>query len=221
MEQKIIHREHYPEEYITGIVTFFGREFRVTPDVLIPRLETESLVRRARSIQEREKYARIVDIGCGSGIIGTSIADLADMVVFLDISEPALTIARGNFESHYQEKDAQFILSDLLWDFEKNSDIPTLFLANLPYIKNEDWEHMSPDTRYEPELALFWGDVSGFELYEKLFDQLLSGHFTWKVLIEFGFDQREVAEKVIQSYGWKYQFFPDYSGIERFGELSI
>ncbi len=67
-------------------MTFFGREFCVTPDVLIPRLETESLVRRARTIQEREKYARIVDIGCGSGIIGTSIADLADEVVFLDIS---------------------------------------------------------------------------------------------------------------------------------------
>jgi release factor glutamine methyltransferase len=59
----------YPHEYITGTLTFFGREFLVTPDVLIPRLETEGLVRRARAIQKIEKFEHIVDIGCGSGII--------------------------------------------------------------------------------------------------------------------------------------------------------
>jgi release factor glutamine methyltransferase len=221
MEQEIIHPENYPEEYKTWNVTFFGREFCVTPDVLIPRLETESLVRRARTIQEREKYARIVDIGCGSGIIGTSIADLADEVVFLDISPWALSVAEGNFRRHYPEARAQFLISDLLSELPKIPHFPTLYLANLPYIKWGDWEHMSPDTRYEPAIALFGGDETGFELYIKLFEQIQVNNYRWKLIIEFGFDQREIAEKVIQKYSSKYQFFPDYSGMERFLELSL
>ncbi len=87
--------ENYPEEYITGTVNFYGREYRVTPDVLIPRLETEGLVRRARQYFQHSntptlQHTTIVDIGSGSGIIGTSVADLADEVIFLDISESAL-----------------------------------------------------------------------------------------------------------------------------------
>ena len=86
-QEKVKHHKDYPEEYITGKVIFFGREFHVTPDVLIPRLETESLVRRAREAQKNLNFECIVDIGCGSGIIGTSLADLVDEVIFLDISE--------------------------------------------------------------------------------------------------------------------------------------
>ena len=67
MNSQINHPSTYPEEYLTGKVNFFGRDFVVTPDVLIPRLETESLVRRARQIlQSSSKPTVIVDIGCGS-----------------------------------------------------------------------------------------------------------------------------------------------------------
>lgn len=213
--------KNYPEEYTTWNVTFFGREFHVTPDVLIPRLETEVLVRRAREAQKKENYRSIVDIGCGSGIIGTSLADLADDIVFLDISERALTVAKENFLKYYPLKNASFVCSDLLTNFSEGAWERILFLANLPYIKNDDWIHMSPDTRYEPELALFGGDETGFELYLKLFEQIQVNNYRWKLIIEFGFDQREIAEKVVQRYAWKYQFFPDYSGIERFLELSL
>jgi release factor glutamine methyltransferase len=166
-------------------VTFFGRDYLVTPDVLIPRLETESLVRRARQLlsgsppsrgsergytqstppslpysgEERSHPTTVIDIGCGSGIIGTSVADLADEVIFLDISPTALAITEANFRTHYPEKKAQFIVSDLL------SALPTsyllspissvLFLTNLPYIKADDWVNMSADTVHEPRLALF------------------------------------------------------------------
>ena len=104
---------------------FYGRDFIVTPDVLIPRLETESLVRRARLVLDTMRSGKnnsvqnevrivVVDIGCGSGIIVTSVADLADEVIFLDISEEALKIAEKNFRTHFPEKKAQFIISDLL-----------------------------------------------------------------------------------------------------------
>ena len=236
----------YPLEYIMGKVTFFGREFIVTPDVLIPRLETEWLVRRARRLIQSQNIKTIVDIGCGSGIIGVSCADLVDEVIFLDISPEALKVAEQNFRTHFPQKKAEFIVSDLLDKLplqmeyreagrdlvlgkKTKSPLPPfakgvsiLFLANLPYIKWWDWEHMSPDTRFEPEIALFGGEKTGFELYEKLFVQISQLSF-WSttILIEFGFDQREIAEKVIQSYGWKYEFFADYAGVERFCEIKI
>ena len=98
---------------------FYGRDFIVTPDVLIPRLETESLVRKARSLLQPSKlsayrHTTVIDIGCGSGIIGTSVADLADEVIFLDISPEALSVAKRNFRTHFPDKQAQFIVSDLL-----------------------------------------------------------------------------------------------------------
>jgi release factor glutamine methyltransferase len=80
---------------------------------------------------------------------------------------------------------------------------------------------MSPDTHFEPELALFGGEKTGFEIYEKFFAQIQALHVSGICIIEFGFDQREIAEKVIQKYGWKYDFFPDYAGVERFCEIEV
>lgn len=146
---------NYPEEYIHGSVRFFGRDFIVTPAVLIPRLETESLVRRARKIIKDKNIKQVVDIGCGSGIIGTSVADLVDEVIFLDISPAALAIAEKNFHTNFPDKKAQFIISDLLSNIPVLQNSNILFLSNLPYIKDEDWINMSEDTIYEPKLALF------------------------------------------------------------------
>jgi release factor glutamine methyltransferase len=168
-------QENYPIEYIQGSVQFFGRDFVVTPDVLIPRLETEGLVRRAREIIRTKGIETVIDIGTGSGIIGVSCADLVDSVVFLDISEEALDIAKKNFQTHFPEKSAIFAVSDLLSGYQYQSEPPLippsqggsetippshypaniLFVANLPYIRENDWENMSADTRHEPELALF------------------------------------------------------------------
>ncbi len=289
--------ENYPEEYIKWIVNFFWRDFFVTPDVLIPRLETESLVRRARvwlrqkmeekteieilrknkmkaqngesegdklfeSDENKWQMSRaneflslsgafgtfqswkvheeetgllrtsqwqksiktiVIDIGCGSGIIGTSVADLADEVIFLDISPEALEVAEHNFRTHFPEKKAQFIVSDLLSALPITyhlSPITYLFVTNLPYIKDEDWKNMSEDTIHEPRVALFGWEKTGFELYEKLFTQFASLPFTLHCLFEFGFDQREIAEIELKKYPqWKYSFFADYAGIERFGEI--
>ena len=87
----------------------------MTPDVLIPRLETECLIKRARGILHKSAHPiTVIDIGCGSGIIGTSIADLADEIIFLDISTKALEIAKENFQTHFGNKKSQFIVSDLL-----------------------------------------------------------------------------------------------------------
>ncbi len=85
---------------------------------------------------------------------------------------------------------------------------------------------MSADTIHEPRLALFGGEKTGFEIYERLFAQLdsieLSNYQTIKLLFEFGFDQREIAESILQKYPqWQSAFFADYAGIERFGEVIL
>lgn len=219
-QEKIEHPLNYPEEYITGIVNFFGREFRVTPAVLIPRLETEALIRRARTVLRQGKIRKVVDIGSWSGIIGTSVADLVDEVIFLDISPEALKIAQENFQKYYPSKSVEFLHSDLLSNIDPNVS-ELLFLANLPYIKAEDWGNMSLDTRFEPELALFWGEKTGFELYERLFQELREKKYQGTLIIEFGFDQREIAEWVLKKFGWRGTFFTDYAGMERFCEIYL
>lgn len=215
--------ENYPEEYIIWIVHFLGRDFQVNPSVLIPRLETESLIKKAR-INIRENNIRIVvDIGSGSGIIGTSLADLVDTVIFLDISPDALEITEENFRTHFADKKSAFIVSDLLSNLSQSVLItPTdtiLFVTNLPYIKDADWQNMSADTQFEPKIALFGGEKTGFELYETLFEELNTIANPFSCIFEFGFDQRHIAETVLERFPWEYSFFADYAGIERFGEI--
>lgn len=226
----LIKSENYPEEYEKWSVHFFGRDFIVTPDVLIPRLETESLIKRAREIIKNQNIKTVIDIGSGSGIIGTSIADIADEVIFVDISPEAIKITEKNFTSNYPTKKARYIQSDLLSSFSpadfSSLTGPILFVTNLPYIRDEDWNNMSKDTVFEPKLALFGGEETGFELYEKLFEQLETLSILEVIdplycIFEFGFDQREIAEEILKKYkNWKYSFFADYAGIERFWEIT-
>lgn len=240
------HENHpdYPEEYKNGSVEFFGRNFTVTPDVLIPRLETEALIRRARKIlqkklhqkhhlpdnkdflketdnnTENSNFLRIFDIGSGSGIIGTSLADLVDEINFIDISPNTLNIAQKNFCKNFPNKKANFIESNLLEKviFDKNEKY--FFVSNLPYIKNDDWKNMSADTIFEPKLALFGGEKTGFELYEKLFSEIDEKEIHGIILIEFGFDQLEVAKNFFKKFPhWHAEFFPDFAGIMRFAEI--
>lgn len=98
--------------------------------------------------------------------------------------------------------------------------------ANLPYIKAGDWENMSPDTRHEPELALFGGNETGFELYEELFAQIpdFISKYTPKsltLLAEMGDDQKAIATQVLERHGWNFSFFSDLRGIERFIKIVL
>lgn len=223
--------ENYPEEYKNWSLQFFGRKFVVTPNVLIPRLETECLIKRARTFIQKEQIKTVIDIGSGSWIIGTCIADIVDEVIFIDISSEALLITEKNFTENFPEKKSRYIQSDLLSqlspaDFSSLRG-PILFLTNLPYIRDEDWKNMSKDTHFEPKIALFGGEKTGFELYEKLFEQfeilcMLESLDSLYCIFEFGFDQRKIAEETLKKYkDWNYSFFPDYAGIERFWEISF
>lgn len=233
--------QHYPPEYDRGFVEFFYRKFLVNSSVLIPRFETEDLVREAIKTARNESFDVLIDVGTGSGIIPVSILlevetnnHLSLQTYALDISPEALEVATKNaFLNHV---DLEFLESDLLSIFlesvetRRGVSLPDgkniLIVTNLPYIKNEDWENMSQDTRYEPEIALFGGGRTGFELYERLFAQIpafLEKYNPKKltILAEMGDDQEAIATKVLTSYGWKFSFFPDAFGIRRFMRIEI
>jgi release factor glutamine methyltransferase len=219
----MIHKD-YPEEYIRGEVIFFGKKFFVTPDVLIPRLETESLVRRARKIIQSNQISTVIDIGTGSGIIGVSCADDVEKTIFVDISGEALSVAKKNYREYFSLEKAEFIQSDLFASLPHVVLENTLIVSNLPYIHEGDWENMSEDTQFEPKLALFGWETTGFELYQRFFEELeiySKDSQNLHCLIEFGYDQRDICELELKKYGWKYTFFIDYAGIERFCEIEL
>jgi len=150
-----------PTQYITHKQEFYGREFRVTPDVLIPRPETEHVVDRAIRLQPR----RAVDVGCGSGAIAVTLQlETGAQVWATDISEAALRVARENARRLGARVD--FIAADLLSALKDGA--VDLVVCNPPYVSLRDAPKMQKEVvAYEPHLALFAGDT-GLEVYERV-----------------------------------------------------
>ena len=154
-----------PVAYIIGHKEFYMRSFKVTPSVLIPRPESESIITLLKKHLPRDAN-RLIDVGTGSGCLGiTAKLELPNLNVTLtDISRHALKVAESNSSALHAE--VTLAKSDLL------SQVPGLFdvvIANLPYV-DRDWK-CSPETDQEPSLALF-ADDAGLALIEKLLDQL-------------------------------------------------
>ena len=158
-----------PFPYVVGKWEFFGLEFDVTPDVLIPRHETELLVEKAIAwLQQNPEKKYIADIGTGSGAIAASIAVHVQKanIVATDISPKALDVARRNAQKFNVEQRIDFIECDLL-----PHPIPSLLTfdlicANLPYIRTEELQKL-PIYNHEPTLALDGGE-DGLDLFRKL-----------------------------------------------------
>jgi len=157
-----------PIAYITGYKEFYGRQFKVTKDTLIPRPESEMIVDILNNIVVKNDIVNtlgLVDVGTGSGCLGiTAKLEFPSLDVTLtDISPDALRIA--NINAIDLKACVTTLQNDLLTDHKGNTDI---IIANLPYV-DKNWER-SPETDYEPSLALF-AENSGKELIEKLIDQ--------------------------------------------------
>ena len=159
-------KEHEPFAYITGRKEFYGRNFKVTRDTLIPRPETEALIDVIKPL----KPHKILDVGTGSGCIATTLAlELPDVEVeAVDISENALHVARLNAQ-FLGANNINFYVSDLL----QNTGKYDLIVANLPYVDRE-WDWLSPELAFEPESALYAND-GGLALIKTLIEQI-DGH---------------------------------------------
>ena len=147
-----------PTQHITGVQEFYGREFRVTPDVLIPRPETEHVIEAALRLGAR----KIVDIGTGSGAIAVTLAlETGASVVGTDISLAALRVAAANALG----SKVQWLACDLGSALAGGFD---LVVSNPPYVAARDKSMLQREVRdYEPELALYGGD-DGLDMYRRL-----------------------------------------------------
>lgn len=159
-----LRRDRVPLAYITGHKEFYGRRFAVTPAVLIPRPESETIVEWVKSALP-DTHHTLVDVGTGSGCLGITLKlELPRLEVTLtDISRHALTVAQRNARAH--DADVRCVRSDLLSGYDVRPDI---IVANLPYV-DDTWER-SPETNHEPASALFASD-HGLHLINKLIDQ--------------------------------------------------
>ncbi len=215
-----------PIEYIIQKAEFFSLDFFVDNRVLIPRNDTEILVEQVLKIPNLETYF-LVDIGTGSGAIPISILKNSNIsqALAIDISSQALEVAKKNRKKYDLETRLSLYQSDLLHHTEIQKIIgkhkKIIFTANLPYIKNGDFENMSQETlENEPHLALFGGQNTGFELYESLIFQIFELIENYKIqeiilFIEIGFDQKEVSTIFLQQHQLTHTFFQDNNQIDR------
>jgi release factor glutamine methyltransferase len=206
---------HEPIQYITGQQEFFGLTLRVTPDVLIPRPETEHLVEAALARippdQITDQPTRILDVGTGSGAIAIAIAAHRPhaAVTAVDLSPAALAVARVSAATHHVA--IRFIESDLLAALpNENFD---LIVSNPPYVPTSD--QLEPQVRdFEPHAALFAGE-SGLDIYRRLIPQ---AHHAlapngW-LLMEIGHGQQPSLTQLLA--GWRnLTLLPDLQGIPR------
>ncbi len=158
-----------PLPYLVGKQSFYGLDFYVTPDVLIPRPETELLIEECITwLEEHPSKRKLVDVGTGSGAIALTLADRFEdlQVTAIDISEKALDVARKNASLLKVESHIEFKQNDLLQNLPGRFDV---IAANLPYIPTGKLKALQV-TRFEPPLALD-GGADGLDLIRRLIQQ--------------------------------------------------
>ena len=206
-----------PIQYIVGETEFYGLPFRVTPDVLIPRLETEHVVEKAVALARALPRPRIVDVGTGSGAIAVSLAHhLPDaQITAIDLSPNALVIAKQNAERNKVRDRVRFIEGDLLAPVaDEQFD---LVISNPPYVAAYDRESLAVEVRdFEPPLALFAGN-DGLDVFRRLIPAArevldMSGF----IVLEIGCGQAESIGALLAAAGFEsIEFTPDLQGIPR------
>jgi release factor glutamine methyltransferase len=210
----------YPIQYLRGSQEFFGREFIVSPEVLIPRPETELLVETSLELFARLPAPhQLLDIGTGSGCIAISLlAELTSLfAVATDVSPSALEVARLNARKHKCSDRIQFLLGDLGEPAIQLGQVFDLVVSNPPYIPfSESHQLAQSAVKYEPEGALFAGET-GLEVYARLLSTAspLLGPEGYLVL-ELGYGQSVDVTVMAQRLGWnRIRLSKDLAGIDR------
>lgn len=212
-----------PLQHILGRQEFYGRDFRVSPDVLIPRPETEAIVELAVSFLADRPEPRFLDIGTGSGCIAVSVAAELPAACGLatDISPAALAVACENAETHGVADRVSFIEADL---FGPAGDAEfDLIASNPPYIPLDEFRGLEPEVReFEPRSALT-DEGDGLAIIRKIIatapHHLKPGG---RLLIEIGFGQSESVSALIDTAVWfEYELHNDLQGIPRILEATL
>jgi release factor glutamine methyltransferase len=211
-----------PLQYIKGAQEFYGLDFEVTPDVLIPRPETELLVETALELLKGADSPLLCDVGTGSGCIAVALlhARTDARAVALDVSPAALEVAARNAARWRVAERISFHISDCFDTLASNEHVETRFdliASNPPYIAEEDLEALQREVReHEPRVALTPGG-DGLSVIRRLVLESPrylkhGGH----LLIEIGFDQHERVAALIDARVWTLlDIHRDLQGIPR------
>jgi release factor glutamine methyltransferase len=208
-----------PVAYLVGHKEFYSLDFEVSPDVLIPRPDTETLVMAFLELAKAVDDPLCVDVGTGSGCVAIACAKhhRSARFVAIDISDKAVAIARKNVEKHALGSRIEVRGGSLL-DPLRPDERPAFIVSNPPYIPTKDIETLDATVRdYEPTTALdggYDGLVTIRELANRSVDKLAPGGY---LLIEIGHDQAESVEKEFGSDGrWTFQGVrKDLAGVPR------
>ncbi len=208
---------HEPLQYITGQSEFMNTLLSVTPDVLIPRMETEQLVEIILEDHHCEESLSVLDVGTGSGCIAVALKMERPSwkVTALDISHEALTVAKENAVRN--ETDIKFMKYDILEvEAENFSASFDLIISNPPYVLPEEKESLEPQVaEYEPAEALFCRDIE--MMYQKIIDLagglLASGG---SLYLEIHTRQKDKISALFENQKWEAKQLKDYAGNDRF-----
>lgn len=195
-----------PYQYVIGKAWFYGKEYIVDENVLIPRIDSEILAHEIiLKVQDMENSGRkeisILEIGTGSGAIAiTAVENTNANILAVDISEGAIEVTKQNMKLHGIEKNRMnVILSDIYENVTGKFDI---IFSNPPYIRTEEIKNLDKDVLKEPHLALDGGE-SGLDYYIKIIgdakDYLKEDGY---IIFEIGYDQRKDIEKIAKDVGY-------------------
>ncbi|MBR1618447.1 peptide chain release factor N(5)-glutamine methyltransferase [bacterium] len=212
-----------PVQYIIGEADFMGEKFIVNPSVLIPRDETEILVRKTVEIIKENRFKTVLDIGTGSGCIACMVAKLTNATVIgADISFDAIETAFKNMENLKLFNRALFRKSDLFSMIREDEKFDVI-VSNPPYIPSSMKKNIQKEVRFEPETALYTKDEKGLEFYEKIIkDAPKFLNENGYLLFELGINESLEVAQIMKEKGFKnIRIIKDLSGIDRviFGNI--
>lgn len=212
-----------PIQYIIGQADFMGEKFIVNPSVLIPRDETEILVRKTIEIIKENNFKTVLDIGTGSGCIACMVAKHTNATVIgADISFEAIETAFKNMEKFGLYNRALFRKSDLFSKIRQDEKFD-LIVSNPPYIPPSQKNTIQKEVTFEPETALYTRDEKGLEFYEKIITQAPDYlNENGYLLFELGINESLEVAQFMKKQGFKdIQIIKDLANIDRviFGRI--
>ena len=206
-----------PLQYIVGEVDFYRERYKVTPDCLIPRSDTEILVDEV--IKRLPKGEFFIDLCTGSGCIALSVLNNTDSTTAaaLDVSAPAIRVAKENAKRLSLSERITFVEKDVLSGAAEGKFYAVV--SNPPYVTEAAYKNLMPEIYYEPDIA-FLGGEDGLIFYRKILSlyssSLKKGGF---FAFEIGYDQADALTELAKAHSMNIQIIKDFSGNARVAVL--